>query len=330
MGKAKDGSECFTRQNKAGGKYVTCEGTQKARKSASKPIPPDSARAKGRRSAAARKLTTRPAAAGRIQTGSLNPGSVITDFDTSAFVSEAPGVVGMTSTMSPLGEATFAALLNAGQDVAAGISAAVAAREKDEPLLKISKSNPNVGRYDVEFSSGTIDTERGYYVKLRDKPLTEGEFVKWIHAGESIQSENRKKMKELFNEVKSQGFKLYFVLETDQKRGEYDLFNHRGQVGNPDISFNPYINDRDSTALKVVALDKKGKIGNPNIFWNEGKYPRPLDSRDFDKTGIASHYSSGKTHLIREHFAAFFKPTDIGARIKFHSQDENIREQFLK
>ena len=28
MAKAKDGSECFTRQNKAGGKYVTCKGTQ--------------------------------------------------------------------------------------------------------------------------------------------------------------------------------------------------------------------------------------------------------------------------------------------------------------
>ena len=142
MGKARDGSECYTRQNKAGGKYVTCEGTQKARKSASKakstaakpkqkkPIPPNSARA--------RKLTTRPP--GRIETGSLNPGSVITDFDTSAFVAEAPGVVGMTSTMSPLGEATFAALLNAGQDVAAGISAAVAAYD---PAFKDYREHTN-------------------------------------------------------------------------------------------------------------------------------------------------------------------------------------------
>lgn len=92
MGKAKDGSECFTRQNKSGGSYVTCEGTQKARKSASKaksaeskpkqkkPIPPNSARAKGRRSAAARKLTTRPAAAGRIDTGApRNVGKVVTE-----------------------------------------------------------------------------------------------------------------------------------------------------------------------------------------------------------------------------------------------------------
>jgi hypothetical protein len=29
MGKAKDGSECYTRTGKGGGKYVTCEGTQK-------------------------------------------------------------------------------------------------------------------------------------------------------------------------------------------------------------------------------------------------------------------------------------------------------------
>jgi len=29
MAKAKDGSECYTRTGKGGGKYVTCEGTQK-------------------------------------------------------------------------------------------------------------------------------------------------------------------------------------------------------------------------------------------------------------------------------------------------------------
>ena len=32
MGKAKDGSECYTRQNKTGGSYITCEGSQKSRK----------------------------------------------------------------------------------------------------------------------------------------------------------------------------------------------------------------------------------------------------------------------------------------------------------
>jgi hypothetical protein len=32
MGKGKDGSECYTRFNKGGGKYVVCEGVQEARK----------------------------------------------------------------------------------------------------------------------------------------------------------------------------------------------------------------------------------------------------------------------------------------------------------
>tara|TARA_B110000285_G_scaffold140622_1_gene157336 strand:+ start:497 stop:1234 length:738 start_codon:yes stop_codon:yes gene_type:complete len=32
MGKAKDGSECFTKKNKSGGTYVTCKGTQSSNK----------------------------------------------------------------------------------------------------------------------------------------------------------------------------------------------------------------------------------------------------------------------------------------------------------
>ena len=115
MGKAKDGSECYTRQNKTGGSYVTCEGTQKSRKS---------------KTTAKKVITARPA--GRIQTGSLNPGATITDFDTSAFVSEAPGVVGMTTNMKGLELATFDALMGLGGDVSAGISAAVEQRQREE------------------------------------------------------------------------------------------------------------------------------------------------------------------------------------------------------
>ena len=85
MGKAKDGSECYTRQNKSGANYVTCEGTQKSGKSKSKSIPPNSARARGRRSAAARKLTTRPEAAGRIETGIINPGVVMPEGASASF-----------------------------------------------------------------------------------------------------------------------------------------------------------------------------------------------------------------------------------------------------
>ncbi len=180
MGKAKDGSNCYTRKNKAGGSYVTCEGKQKTDRKLQREITKlhgrervkvsksefqearaglqatlsnavvaerpgvvassinwnrsDTVRGQSRRAAKARRLTTRPA--GRIETGSLNPGIV---------VAEAPGVVGMTSTMSPLGQATYDALFNAGSDVAAGISAAIADRNK-------------VGFYDIVFRGKIGDT----------------------------------------------------------------------------------------------------------------------------------------------------------------------------
>jgi hypothetical protein len=82
MGKAKDGSECYTRTNKEGGKYVTCEGSQQKRekrrklkadgeppvmtKKPKKPVASDSTRAKARRAGKAKQLTTRPK--GRIDT----------------------------------------------------------------------------------------------------------------------------------------------------------------------------------------------------------------------------------------------------------------------
>ena len=77
--KSKKDEPCYTRTNKGGKQYVTCEGAQKAKAKAKdkKPIPPNSVRAKSRRAAAARKLTTRPTGAGRIETGTLNKGKII-------------------------------------------------------------------------------------------------------------------------------------------------------------------------------------------------------------------------------------------------------------
>ena len=123
MGKAKDGSECFTRQNKSGGSYVTCEGTQKARKSAAKaaatkPKPKekvnwnrsDTVRGKSRRAAKAKKLTTRPAAAGRIDTGApRNVGKVVTEKPKFKDDKPKPKVSGAKKSMTE-GEKVLAAL----------------------------------------------------------------------------------------------------------------------------------------------------------------------------------------------------------------------------
>ena len=78
-GRAKDGSKCYTRQNKAGGKYITCEGKQKSDKKIQREI----TKLHGRE----RKKVTKPEFQEAV--ASLR----------TAIVSEAPGVVGMTSTM---------------------------------------------------------------------------------------------------------------------------------------------------------------------------------------------------------------------------------------
>tara|TARA_R110000822_G_scaffold38390_3_gene106487 strand:+ start:400 stop:1416 length:1017 start_codon:yes stop_codon:yes gene_type:complete len=80
MGKARDGSECYTRQNKSGGNYVTCEGSQQKSAARQKPkvdwLKSDTARGRARRAAITRKFKTRPD--GRIDTGIINPGIIET------------------------------------------------------------------------------------------------------------------------------------------------------------------------------------------------------------------------------------------------------------
>ena len=277
MGKAKDGSNCYTRQNNAGGSYVTCEGQQKTnrklqreisklhgrtrvkvnkdefnearaglsamiRPPAPAPAPaptaalPDVSVIEERIDTKVRQLDQRSWKSGRGKAknphtwiASLPDGrasteglmKVVSDYESgilkqtdvntviykasqiilterqgqgllaglqedtqeqievitsqahtqlgelfNAHVAESPGVVGMTSTMSSLGQATFDALLGAGFDVSAGISAAVAAREKD--LWHFKKSNPNV-----------LEFEGQFYLKLRNTPLTFQEFQDW-------------------------------------------------------------------------------------------------------------------------------------------------------
>ena len=89
--KSKKDDPCYTKTSKSGKTYVTCEGAQKAKAKAKdkKPIPPNSVRAKSRRAAQARKLTTRPTGAGRIETGTLNKGKIIKETKAKAPVKEA-------------------------------------------------------------------------------------------------------------------------------------------------------------------------------------------------------------------------------------------------
>lgn len=257
MGKAKDGSNCYTRKNKAGGSYVTCEGKQKTDRKFQRELSKlhgttrvkvsksefeearaglqqtlsnavvaekpgvvaasinwnrsDTVRGQSRRAAKARRLTTRPP--GRIETGSLNPGSVITDFDTSQFVAEAPGVVGMTTNMKGLELATYDALFNAGSDVSKGISAAVAAYDppipdnrliyilwKPEFIRRAYENQPYVDMTDPKWIAEEENKRRAtqegsvmnIFYKLNEKPLTQNQVVKYLrHSSNSIGAVNK-------------------------------------------------------------------------------------------------------------------------------------------
>ena len=72
-GKAKDGSTCYTRQNKVGGKYITCTGTQGKGKAKS-PAPTPAAKPKKKTST----IGGIPKGT-KVKVGTLNPGKLIKD-----------------------------------------------------------------------------------------------------------------------------------------------------------------------------------------------------------------------------------------------------------
>jgi hypothetical protein len=82
MPKAKDGSQCFTRENKSGVKYTTCKGTQGKKKGMAKRTggAPGSVKQTGRavRTGGPPGQPKRPKAPpARIETGPLNPGIIM-------------------------------------------------------------------------------------------------------------------------------------------------------------------------------------------------------------------------------------------------------------
>jgi hypothetical protein len=345
MGKARDGSNCYTRVNNAGGKYVTCEGQQKANRKLNREISKlhgrtrvgvtkdefnearaslrqtlnnavvaekpgvvamttnwnrsDTVRGQSRRAAKARRLTTRPP--GRIETGSLNPGGIITEFDTSQFVSEAPGVVGMTSTMSPLGQATYDALFNAGFDVSRGISAAVAAREKD--LWHFKKSNPNV-----------LEFEGQYYLKLRNTPLTFQEFQDWTERSSDMGEDPIDDV--IFDEWRrwtefGEGDIFFAVDVVDISRNRVDVVD--GQITQRRID-EVVLGKRQSRFSDIINIEYELKI----LPLNEDGEPLAPDDdtlKTFTRYESIPYGRMPEPPFNEEQRDKYFKPGDLGYKI---------------
>ena len=336
MGKARDGSECYTRQNKAGGKYVTCEGQQKANRKINREITKlhgrervkvnkdefnearaalrqtlnnsvvaekpgvvgmttnwnrsDTVRGQSRRAAKARRLTTRPP--GRIETGSLNPGIV---------VAEAPGVVGMTSTMSPLGQATYDALFNAGFDVARGISEAVAAREKD--LWHFKKSNPNV-----------LEFEGQYYLKLRNTPLTFQEFQDWTERSSDMGEDPIDDV--IFDEWRrwtefGEGDIFFAVDVVDISRNRVDVVD--GQIRQRRID-EVVLGKRQSRFSDIINIEYELKI-LPIAEDGEPLAPDDDTSKTYSRRESIPYGRMTDPPFNEEQRDKYFKPGDLGYKI---------------
>ena len=165
MGKARDGSECYTRQNKSGGNYVTCEGSQQKRAARQK------LKAGGTPPVMTKKpkpvISQRPP--GRIETGPLNPGTVVTDFDASAIVHEAPGVVGMTNNY-PVGliEGMF------------GTTPISQRKMNVEDLTMMMGIMGEVGKGTGKTTAAQMDTKMMLDKKARLGKLTKKELVEYL------------------------------------------------------------------------------------------------------------------------------------------------------
>lgn len=345
MGKARDGSNCYTRQNKAGGKYITCEGQQKANRKLQREISKlhgrtrkavtkdefeearigltqtlsnavvserpgvvgmttnwnrsDTVRGQSRRAAKARRLTTRPP--GRIETGSLNPGSVITDFDTSAFVSEAPGVVGMTTNMTGLELATYDALMGLGEDAKSGIQAAIAAREKD--LWHFKKSNPNV-----------LEFENQFYLKLRNTPLTFQEFQDWTERSSDMGEDPIDDV--IFDEWRrwtefGEGDIFFAVDVVDISRNRVDVVD--GQIRERRID-EVVLGERQSRYSDIFNIQYQLKI----LPLNEDGEPLAPDDEvlhSFTRRESIPYGRMTDPQFNEEQRDKYFKPGDLGYKI---------------
>ena len=305
MGKAKDGSECYTRKGKGGGKYVTCEGTQKggakkkaetARKEPRKKVPETkknvtkaqfenarkklaggTATGKSKKPAPKKKLgvkiTPKPKntiggrpAGKRVDTeGARNVGKV---------VKKAPKFEKKTDPNST-GQKNLQALLKLG-DLSDQIS-------KEADKRRIVKSVP------LEDPRILDET----HLQVRKKPLTAGEFVKWEYM--ISYNQNTTQQERITKEMRDKAKKKYAELTKDKKKL---VFTFDIDVNNPD-----YFDEKtDSVFIRsdtpsVVQVDSKGN--KTDEFIGRGQRNYPVNFHQAQK--------------------AFFKAGDLGkvARTKF-------------
>ena len=266
MGKAKDGSNCYTRTNAGGGKYVTCEGTQKggvtkkatdARKELRKKVPEKKTVTKAQFDNARKKLaggtaTNKPARKKLgVKIEKPKPKNTIGGRPAGKRVDTggARNVGKVVKTTPKPDKATLQKVM--------GIMAEVGKENKSKRggASSVSLDDPRI----------LDDT----HLQVRKKPLTAGEFVKWeymisydqnITAQQRITKEMRDKAKKEYAELTKDKNKLVFTFSID--------------VNNPD-----YFDEKTDRVFirwdspDVVQVDSKGNKTKEYILRGKRGYP---------------------------------------------------------
>jgi len=173
-------------------------------------------------------------------------------------------------------------------------------------MAEVGKQNLKTGREikEIPLTSLTLydpfrteHQDEYYFLKLRDKELTSGEFAKWFRGGGTIYKEARVEIKKLFQKIKDDGVKLYFA---------HSFYRSPWAVARKE-KFVDVPKHRRDLDLQIVAI-KNGKLVSPPGV-REGRKPQPLHPRDFDD---ADEYSANWSAYFD---IKFFKKGDMGYKI---------------
>ena len=174
-------------------------------------------------------------------------------------------------------------------------------------MAQVGKENLKTGKElkELPLTSLTVyDPERRkrqgsqtYYLKLRNKELTSGEFAKWFRKGEKLHKSYRVQLNELFKKIKDGGIKLYFAQDFYVSSFAFDRGEKFVEVEDRRLN------------LKIVAI-KNGKLSDdvPDVG-SSIRIPEPLEQRSFDFDDAP--YGKNGRYFDEK----FFKKGDMGYRI---------------
>ena len=216
-GKAKDGSKCFTRTNKGGAAYVTCEGSQKKAKARASLVRGGSAPVMTKKKAPAKPKpkAKAPAAKPKPQVRSkMYAVSTTKSPDNPTFN------VKNTKAAQVKGKAPAKPKPSQNIDTFLEVMSVMATRNKDRteeagvPLLPRGGEAMGFKRTEYRDGSGKV-LSPDMWIRLRKKPLTLSEFKTYLSDGAKVSRPDAKEIKEFVEKQMSTNYQMkpYLVIK---------------------------------------------------------------------------------------------------------------------